>query len=41
MDANKNISYPSERVLATREKNNAEGIPVLESIWAEVLEFLE
>ena len=34
------ISYPSERVLHTRVKNNQEGIPVLESVWQEVLGFL-
>lgn len=31
------ISYPSERVLATRRKNTEGGIPVWESIWQEVL----
>ncbi|WP_428664026.1 3-dehydro-L-gulonate 2-dehydrogenase [Runella sp.] len=35
------ISYPSERVLATRHKNSQEGIPVLESVWQEVSSFLE
>ncbi|MFN8347835.1 MAG: 3-dehydro-L-gulonate 2-dehydrogenase [Spirosomataceae bacterium] len=35
------ISYPSERVLTTRHKNSTEGIPVLESVWQEVLSFLE
>lgn len=34
------ISYPSERVLATRLKNSEAGIPVLESVWKEVLGFL-
>lgn len=34
------ISYPGERVLATRHKNNITGIPVLESVWQEVLNFL-
>lgn len=34
------ISYPGERVLDTRLKNNQEGIPVLESVWQEVLSFL-
>jgi 3-dehydro-L-gulonate 2-dehydrogenase len=34
------ISYPSERVLSTRQKNSKEGIPVLESVWQEVLGFL-
>ncbi len=36
-----NISYPSERVLATRLKNIEAGIPVLESVWQEVLGFLD
>jgi 3-dehydro-L-gulonate 2-dehydrogenase len=40
MNADKKISYPSERVLATRAKNTADGIPVLESVWAEILAFL-
>jgi 3-dehydro-L-gulonate 2-dehydrogenase len=31
------ISYPGERVLATRLKNSQNGIPVLESVWREVL----
>lgn len=35
------ISYPSERVLATRLKNSQAGIPVLENVWQEVLGFLE
>ena len=34
------ISYPSERVLATRHKNSAVGIPVLESVWKEVMGLL-
>jgi 3-dehydro-L-gulonate 2-dehydrogenase len=35
------ISYPSERVLATRNKNSLAGIPVLENVWNEVLGFLK
>jgi 3-dehydro-L-gulonate 2-dehydrogenase len=31
-----NVSYPSERVLATRLKNSQQGIPVLENVWKEV-----
>jgi 3-dehydro-L-gulonate 2-dehydrogenase len=34
------ISYPGERVLTTRHKNNAAGIPVLEKVWQDVLSFL-
>jgi 3-dehydro-L-gulonate 2-dehydrogenase len=40
MHEHSKISYPSERVLATRIKNNTDGIPVLESVWQEVLAFL-
>lgn len=32
-----NISYPGERVVKTRNKNNKDGIPVLENIWNEIL----
>lgn len=35
------ISYPSERVLATRQRNIQNGIPVLEAVWHEVLGWLE
>lgn len=34
------ISYPSERVLNTREKNTQTGIPVLETIWKDILGLL-
>jgi 3-dehydro-L-gulonate 2-dehydrogenase len=34
------ISYPSERVLATRYKNNQEGIPVLENVWRDITKHL-
>jgi 3-dehydro-L-gulonate 2-dehydrogenase len=40
MNVQDKISYPSERVLATRHKNSKDGIPVLESVWQEVLKFL-
>jgi 3-dehydro-L-gulonate 2-dehydrogenase len=40
MNEKDRISYPSERVLAARGKNSKEGIPVLESVWQEVLSFL-
>ncbi len=32
------ISWPGERVLATRAKNLSGGIPVIESIWQEILQ---
>jgi 3-dehydro-L-gulonate 2-dehydrogenase len=41
MNEQDKINYPSERVLATRQKNTEGGIPVLESVWQEVLGFLE
>ena len=34
------ISYPGERVLATRNRNTANGIPVLNNIWNEILQLL-
>jgi 3-dehydro-L-gulonate 2-dehydrogenase len=40
MNEQDKISYPSERVLAARHKNSKDGIPVLESVWQEVLGFL-
>jgi 3-dehydro-L-gulonate 2-dehydrogenase len=39
MNEQDKITYPSERVLATRKKNSVSGIPVLESVWQEVLSF--
>jgi 3-dehydro-L-gulonate 2-dehydrogenase len=33
----KKITYPGERVLQTRERNLRGGIPVLESVWTQVL----
>lgn len=38
IDLHHEISYPGKRVLATRERNKSNGIPVLESIWQQVLE---
>jgi LDH2 family malate/lactate/ureidoglycolate dehydrogenase len=40
MNEQDKISYPSERVLAARNKNSKDGILVLESVWREVLSFL-
>jgi 3-dehydro-L-gulonate 2-dehydrogenase len=37
VDELKSISYPGERVLATRKRNLKDGIPVLETVWQEVL----
>lgn len=34
----KRIVYPGERVLQTREKNLAKGIPVLKKVWDEILQ---
>lgn len=36
-DKNAKISYPGERVLETRAKNLSEGIPVLKSVWNEII----
>ena len=36
-DQNK-ISYPGERVLQTRERNLAAGIPVLQQVWEEIVQ---
>lgn len=33
----KKITFPGERVLNTREKNTASGIPVLKNVWEEIL----
>lgn len=35
---NASIAWPGERVLATREKNNLQGIPVLQTIWQQILQ---
>jgi len=37
-DGSKKITYPGERVLQTREKNLANGIPVLKKVWEGILE---
>jgi 3-dehydro-L-gulonate 2-dehydrogenase len=37
IDDSKKITFPGERVLNTREKNTANGIPVLKNIWEEIL----
>lgn len=36
-DQAKKISYPGERVLATRKRNLADGVQVLSSIWEQIL----
>lgn len=36
-DAKTKIIYPGERVLETKKQNLAEGIPVIKSIWEEIL----
>jgi 3-dehydro-L-gulonate 2-dehydrogenase len=36
MDEGQKISFPGERVLATRTRNLALGIPVLQKVWAEI-----
>ena len=35
-DKKTSISYPGERVLQTREKNKAQGIPVVQQVWNEI-----
>ena len=37
-DASKKITYPGERVLQNREKNLADGIPVLKKVWDKIME---
>ncbi|MEO6637847.1 MAG: Ldh family oxidoreductase, partial [Ginsengibacter sp.] len=37
IDESKKIIYPGERVLLTRKKNLANGIPVLKKVWDEIL----
>ena len=37
MDESKKITFPGERVLNTRAKNEVQGIPVLQKVWDEVL----
>ena len=38
VDASKRITYPGERVLQNREKNLANGIPVLKKVWDQIME---
>ncbi len=40
MQEGSSVSYPGERVLTTRKKNAEHGIPVLATVWEEVLSFL-
>lgn len=37
IDSSKKIVYPGERVIQTRQKNLANGIPVLKMVWDEIL----
>jgi 3-dehydro-L-gulonate 2-dehydrogenase len=37
IDASKKITFPGERVLQNRKKNLANGIPVLQKIWDEIM----
>ncbi len=37
IDDSRKITFPGERVLQTRQKNIANGIPVLSSVWEEIL----
>jgi 3-dehydro-L-gulonate 2-dehydrogenase len=36
-DESKNITYPGERVLQSRKKNLANGIPVLKIVWDKIM----
>jgi 3-dehydro-L-gulonate 2-dehydrogenase len=38
IDESKKVTYPGERVLVTRKKNLADGIPVQQKIWESILE---
>lgn len=38
-DTGTQITYPGERVLHTRQRNLAKGIPVLKTVWESVLKF--
>lgn len=40
IDATRKITFPGERVLQTRRKNIVDGVPVLQSVWEEILGFL-
>ena len=37
-EKNNSITWPGERVLAAREKNTAHGIPVVNTIWQQILQ---
>jgi 3-dehydro-L-gulonate 2-dehydrogenase len=37
IDETRKITFPGERVLQTRQKNSDKGVPVLKSVWAEIL----
>lgn len=39
VNESKQILYPGERVQQVRAKNSAEGIPVIQSVWEEILQF--
>jgi 3-dehydro-L-gulonate 2-dehydrogenase len=36
-DKNSNVLYPGERVLAVREENSKQGIPVIEKVWNDIM----
>ncbi len=38
IDDSQKITFPGERVLQTRQKNLANGVPVLKSVWEEILD---
>jgi 3-dehydro-L-gulonate 2-dehydrogenase len=40
IDATKKITFPGERVLATKATNLAKGVPVLKSVWQEIIGLL-
>lgn len=40
IDETHKITFPGERVLQTRQKNLVEGVPVLSTVWEEILGFL-
>ncbi|MEP6468081.1 MAG: Ldh family oxidoreductase, partial [Parafilimonas sp.] len=37
-DGSKKITFPGERVLQNRRKNQANGIPVLKKVWNQIME---
>ena len=41
IDSSHKITFPGERVLQIRRKNLVQGVPVLESVWGEILGFLK